>query len=177
MKIKCNACELKIISKEEYNEYFALISNNRNRLKNYFPKTIHSVQNLEQAQKHLIKVIQKFENKEIYPFGVYKKETLIGWISIKNIDWRIPKGELGYYIDEINQGKGIIGSAVKEIIKFAFENLKMEKIYIKTGIDNIGSKKIAIKNGFQQEGILRSEFRLNNGELIDIIYFGKLRDA
>jgi len=51
----------------------------------------------------------------------------------------------------------------------------LKKIYTRTGIDNIGSKGFAIKNKFNQEGFLRNEFRLDNGKLIDLVYFGKLK--
>lgn len=175
MKLKGEKCELKIISIEDLEAYYTLINNNRDRLKSYFPKTIESTQNLQEAKNHLSKINQKFVNKEIYPFGVFKNKLLIGWLSLKNIDWRIPKGELAYFIDKKYEGNGIISSALKEIIKFAFNELKMEKIYTRTGSDNLGSKKLAIKYGFKQEGILRNEFRLN-GELIDTIYFGKLKN-
>ena len=175
MKIKLENFELKIITASEYEAYFVLIDNNRKRLKTYFPKTVGAVKDLEQAKAYLKKICQKNIDKEIYPFGVYRNNNLVGWISIKNMDWRIPKGELGYYIDESNQGQGIISEGVQAIVKYAFEDLKVEKLFIRTGLDNVGSQKIALKNGFKKEGVLRSEFRIDNGELVDTNYFGLLR--
>lgn len=176
MEIKCENFSLKIISEKEYEAYYALINNNRERLKPFFPGTLKAVQSLDHAKVHLTNLHQKLKNKIFYPFGIYESEKLIGWISIKNIDWRILKGELGYYIDESSEGKGIISQSVNEVVKFAFDELEMEKIFIRTGPNNLGSQRVAIKNGFIKEGVLRNEFRKESGELIDTIYFGKLKN-
>lgn len=175
MKIECKSFSLKIISENEHKAYFTLIDTNRNRLIRYFPNTVRSVQTSKQARNHLIKIHKKHQEKGIYPFGIYQNDTLIGWISIKNIDWRIPKSELGYYIDKSYEGKGIITNAVNEIVTYSFENLGIEKIFLKIGTDNIGSQKVATKNGFLKEGVLRKEFRIENGDIIDLAYYGKLR--
>ena len=175
MKITCEGFYLKIISEDEYRNYFHLIERNRERLLSSFPRTLSSVRDLEQAKGQLEKILSGYSIKEIYPFGVYREESLIGWISIKNIDWRVSKGELGYFIDEAFQGQGIVSEAVKEIVEYAFNELGMEKIFIRTGPDNIGSQKIALKNGFTKEGVLRKEFKVDGGELIDTVYYGKLK--
>ncbi len=175
MKIISEGFILGIVDFENYHKYYELIDNNKDRLKGYFPKTIKAVQNSEMAKDYLKKMFVRYSNKEIYPFGVYINEELIGWISIKNIDWEIGKGELAYYVDKSNQGHGIISKAVKEIVNFSFSKLELEKLFIRTGPDNVGSKKIALKNGFKEEGVLRNEFRIGNGELIDTIYYGLLR--
>jgi RimJ/RimL family protein N-acetyltransferase len=40
---------------------------------------------------------------------------------------------------------------------------------------NTGSKRVAEKNGFSKMGILKKDFRIPNGELIDLIYFERNR--
>jgi len=175
MNFKNNIFNLRILTKEEYREYFHLLKDNRDHLKDFFPGTLKAAATLELAQDELIKMEESYKGKQLYPFGIFIEELLIGYACIKNIDWRVPKGELGYFVAESHQGKGIISEAIKEIINHAFNELKMEKLFIRTGPQNIGSQKIALKNGFQKEGVLRSEFRVSNGELIDTVYFGKLR--
>ncbi len=175
IKIECKHFDLRIISQDEYKAYFTLVDTNRDRLTRYFPNTVKSVKSPEQAKNHLIKIHKKNQEKGIYPFGIYKNDTLIGWISIKNIDWGIPKCELGYYIDKSYEGKSIISNAVQEIVGYSFENLGIEKIFLRIGANNIGSQKVATRNGFLKEGILRKEFRIENGEVIDLVYYGKLR--
>jgi len=174
MKIISDGFILKIIEVKEFEDYFNLITRNKNRLSDYFPKTLKAVSDLKHAKIHLTNLIHQHKNKEIYPFGIYVNEILVGWISLKNVDWKIKKGELGYYIDTSFEGKGITSLAVQEITNFAFQTVVLDKVFLRTAPANIASQRIAIKNGFQKEGILRKEFKLQNGELIDTIYFGKL---
>jgi RimJ/RimL family protein N-acetyltransferase len=87
----------------------------------------------------------------------------------------IAKCELAYFIDKEFEGKGIISKAVGKVIGFCFGELMMNKITICTSKINIASQRIALKYGFQEEGILREEFRSGEGVLEDIIYFGLLK--
>jgi ribosomal-protein-serine acetyltransferase len=50
---------------------------------------------------------------------------LIGIIFIKNINWRIPEYELGYFIDKAYEGQGIMTKIIDKAFKYCFEKLKM----------------------------------------------------
>jgi RimJ/RimL family protein N-acetyltransferase len=94
---------------------------------------------------------------------------------VKNIDRKIGKCELAYFVDKDFEGKGIITKAVGDLIAFCFTELLMNKITICTSPVNYASQKIALKHGFKQEGVLREEFKNGQGILEDIFYFGLLR--
>jgi ribosomal-protein-serine acetyltransferase len=53
--------------------------------------------------------------------------------------------------------------------------LLMNKVFICTSKINTASQRIATKHGFQQEGILREEFKSGDEMLEDIVYFGLLK--
>ena len=101
--------------------------------------------------------------------------SVIGQLAIKNIDWTIPKAELGYFIDQAHEGKGIVTEALQIVIQYAFADLKMNKLFLRTLVGNVGSQKVAEKNGFIKEGILRKEFKSGNNKLEDVVYYGLLR--
>ena len=121
--------------------------------------------------------IENEKNKENYYFYIRNSETknLIGYVCIKNIDTKISKCELAYFIDAAFEGKGIISKVVSQTIAFCFEDVMMNKVFICTSKINYASQRIALKNGFQQEGILREEFKNGEGILEDILYFGLLK--
>jgi len=168
--------ELKPISEDCYEKLFNLIDKNRLRIIRDFPSTCNEIQTKEEAKKYLIQSDEKREKKERYLMGINMGELLIGYINIKNIDWKIPKCELSYFIDEDYERKGITTSKIKQTLKFCFEELEMNKIYLRIGKYNNGSQRIAIKNGFKLEGELRKEFRTSQGELVDVLYFGLLKE-
>lgn len=162
----------KFIEVNEFNQFYDLIENNRQRLLDYFPNTSKEISSPEKAKNHLENCLLKRELKEQYLFGVFDSQKLVGYLNVKNIDWNLPKCELGYFIDLHHQGKGIMTEQVKSALLFCFENLKMEKVYLRIGQENTGSIKLAKRNGFKKEGLIRKDFRTATDELIDVAYYG-----
>ncbi|GEO09011.1 hypothetical protein SAE01_15070 [Segetibacter aerophilus] len=91
---------------------------------------------------------------------------------VKNIDWSVPKGELAYFIDAEQEGKGFTSNAVELVKNYAFEDLKIEKLYIKIDPRNLGSKRVAINNGFEKEGYFKHEYRTGYGDVTDVERYG-----
>ena len=154
--------------------FFDLINNNRKRLEDFFPGTISKNKSIEETMALIPGVISKAENRTYFSFIILDTRTArpVGYIDIKNIDWRIPRGELGYFIDEHYEGKGISTKAVSEIIKHCTHDLNFIKLFLRTHDSNTGSKRVAEKNGFIIEGLIRNDHRKTNGEIVDLIYYG-----
>ena len=168
---------IRLIEKEESDKFFELIERNRSRLKKYFPNTVREVGSKKDAAHHLLVSHEQMEKKEKYLFGLYCKDELIGYTNVKNFDWEIPKCELGYFIDEAYEGRGLMTKMVKNISDYCFEELKVLKVFLRIAKENQGSIKIAERTGFIKEGSLKKEFRLESGELIDVEYYGKINEV
>ena len=158
-------------------EFFKLIMKNKSHIEKTFPVTVSNCLDLDKAIGFIETNIQKEANNEGYYFYIRNTETniLIGYVCIKNIKQDILKCELAYFIDADFEGKGIISKAVSKTIDFCITELGMNKVYICTSKINKGSQQIALKHGFQEEGILREEFKNHQGVLEDIVYFGLLK--
>lgn len=158
-------------------EFYTLIKNNKSHIEKTFPVTLSSCLDLEKTTAFIENNIEKEKNKEGYYFYIRNSETknLIGYVCIKNVDNKISKCELAYFIDAAFEGKGIISNVVSQTLTFCFKDLMMNKVFICTSKINYGSQRIALKNGFIQEGILREEFKNGAGILEDILYFGLLK--
>ena len=158
-------------------EFFDLIHKNRNHINKTFPVTVSNCIDLEKTNEFIAKNILIEKQKTGYFFYIRNLETnnLIGYLGIKKIDYNISKCELFYFIDENFEGKGIISKGILDAIDFCFKELKMNKIFICTSKINFGSQQIALKNGFILEGILRQEFKNDEGILEDINYYGLLK--
>ena len=165
---------LQLLTLENADQLFQLIRKNESHLTKYFPGTIKENNTLEKTKSFLQTLLDKIEEKEYFPFGIFQNEKLIGLIQIKNFDWRIPQCELGYFLDKDYGGQGIITKMVGETIPYCFDTLELKKIYLRIDPENIGSNQVALKNGFELEGILRSGFRRGDGELVDVNYYGLL---
>ena len=170
---------LRPISKEDSRNYFSLIDSNRDRILKYFPKITNANKDIQSTISYIANRILSAEKKEFITLVISDDITkkIIGTILIKNIDWNIPKCELGFFIDQNYEGKGIITKSTSLVIENCFQAMKMNKIFIRAAEDNISSRRVAEKNGFIIEGVLRSDFKTFEGNLIDMIYYGLLRPA
>ena len=155
--------------------FFNLIEKNRIHLLTYFPITLKLTSDLWSTNKFIEDKITKFANKENFYFAVEIESKLIGAVSIKEIDWTVPKCEIAYFVDKDHQGKGITKKAVKWLTKFCFVELEMEKIYAKINPENFASKHVLERNGFVKEGTLKNDYRNGNNILTDSDYYGLLR--
>ena len=158
-------------------EFYKLIDKNKNHIGKTFPVTLANSDSAKKAENFLAVSLDKEKNKEGYYFYARHKKTnaLIGYLCVKTIDYRISKCELGYFIDEDFQGKGITSKMVANALDFCFDELRMNKVFICTSEVNLASQRIALKHNFKQEGILRDEFRNGDGELQNTVYFGLLK--
>jgi ribosomal-protein-serine acetyltransferase len=94
-------------------------------------------------------------------YSIWVKEEFAGLIGFNEIDWTNKKTELGYWLAEKMQGKGIITLCAQKLINYAFLKLKLNRIQIKVAVGNERSMAIPKRLGFQFEGVERS------GELIE----------
>lgn len=158
-------------------EFYYLIEKNRNHIEKTFPATLANCLDLEKTKQFIALNKGKENHKEGYFFYPRdtKTNTLIGYLCIKSIDTNKAKCELGYFVDEDFQGKGITSKLVSETLDFCFNTLKMNKVFICTSKINKASQQIALKHHFIQEGILRDEFKSSDGTLEDVVYFGLLK--
>jgi ribosomal-protein-serine acetyltransferase len=158
-------------------EFYKLIENNKNHIEKTFPVTLVNCADLEKTVDFIANNIEIEKRKDGYYFYIRNSTTndLIGYVCIKNINKTILKCELAYFVDAAFEGKGIISKAVLQTIAFCFNELMMNKIFICTSKINLASQRIALKHGFQQEGILREEFKNGDGVLEDINYYGLLK--
>ena len=66
--------------------------------------------------------------------------------------------------------------AARRVIRFAFDELKLEVLMIRTSETNIRSQRVIEKCGFTYEGTLRRAYRLYNNEIREVRCYSMLRE-
>ncbi len=155
-------------------QLYDLLQANRVYLEDAFPSTLSENSSKEKSEWYVRVRLAKWLLQEEYCFGVWDNDSakLIGFIRLFRIDWHIPKSEVGFFIDRDFSSKGIMTEVLLVIIKFAFSQLKLEKISLRTAMDNYASQRLARKCGFRREGDLRADFKKTSGEIIDVMVLG-----
>lgn len=86
------------------------------------------------------------------------EEGCIGTIGLKNFDWIGRQAELYISIGRKgDRGHGYGCDAVKTLVRFAFEQLNLHRIYLHVFASNQSAIRCYEKAGFTAEGILRQQ--------------------
>lgn len=100
--------------------------------------------------------------------------TYIGNIELRDLDLRCGCAEIGIVIGESSYiGKGYGKDAIKTICHFAFEDIRLHRLYVKVLASNPRALKTFEDCGFHQEGIEREAF-FQNGKYWNIHILGLL---
>lgn len=166
------------LGQQHADSLFQLVDNNRQYLLEYHPVTVNSITDVEAASAFIDVKLSELADKKSFWFVVTTNDNLvIGCVFLFNIDWRLPKGELVYFIDEAYQGQGIIFRSIKWLVEYSFKELAIEKLLIRINPANIKSQKVALKNGFIKEALLKRDWRNGFGEITDTEYYGLWRTS
>lgn len=102
-------------------------------------------------------------------------DDYLGTVSLKNIDYSARNAEYAISFCSASHGTGAAAFATKEILKYAFETLKLERVYLNVIPENIRANRFYEKMGFVFEGEFRSHI-LINGKLRNLCWYSMLRD-
>lgn len=102
--------------------------------------------------------------------------SYVGTIKLDKLNLNNKSAELGLMIGEKGLWNKQIGSkAAAVLLKYAFEDLHLHKVWGGTDEYNIAMQKLFLKAGFKQEGRLR-QVNYFNGRYSDNFYYGILRE-
>lgn len=107
----------------------------------------------------------RVETGQVAQFIIVDNETGkdIGTTFIRDIDYKNKKGEYGIFIGEvIAKGKGLGTEAGKLTLEYAFNELKLHKVFCRVFTENKGAIKADLKAGFIQEGLLKEDIFVDN---------------
>lgn len=113
-----------------------------------------------------------------YPFFIFRNEdaALVGGLTIANVRRGVAQaGNLGYWMGAAYAGRGYMTAAVRALLPFAFESLKLHRVEAACIPANLASVRLLEKTGFLREGRARGYLCIN-GSWQDHLLFARLRD-
>lgn len=96
--------------------------------------------------------------------------TTAGSVGIHGIDYANGRGEIGYWLSEEHQGRGVMTRAVRAIVDYAFSGLDLNRIEIRAQPENRKSRAIPERLGFREEALLREDLRHPDGYVDHVVY-------
>lgn len=130
----------------------------------------------ERAVNFVKSAQESAEKKETFHFAIVDDaDQYMGTISLKEIDWDAKVAEYAISLRSVAQGKGYGSQATKEVLKYAFENLNLNRVFLNVLSDNESAIRMYKKCGFKYEGEFRNHISVR-GTIKSLKWFSILKD-
>jgi ribosomal-protein-serine acetyltransferase len=106
-------------------------------------------------------------------FAIYYRDQFAGLIGLKDTDYANLKTEIGYWLSEPFQQKGIITLSCNKLLEYAFQELNMNRVQLKAATGNAKSCSVALRLGFTLEGVER-DGELHSRGFVDLNVYSLL---
>ena len=132
---------------------------------------------LAYTREYLQFVATHYEIGDFFDWAVVwrDQDKMIGTCGFTRLDYTHNVGEIGYVINPLFRGMGIAGEAVREVMRFGFEVLGLNRIEAKFMEGNAASLRVMEKTGMTFEGFRRKSMKIK-GKYETVGYCSILRD-
>lgn len=168
-----NHISLELLNEMHAPIIFEMVNKNRANLRQWL-SFVDKMESIAFAETFIKGSMQRNDLGTEYAFIIFQDDIAVGRIGVYKIDQQHKIGEIGYWLVEEMQGKGIITIASKAMIKFCFDDLLLNRIEIKCATDNTKSQAIPVRLGFSKEGIIREGEWLHD-KYIDLFLYSLLK--
>ena len=162
---------LKVVEPKDAEIIFNTIDNEREYLKEWLPfvEETHDISYTKTFIEHTIAA-----DSSDLTFTISYKNQFVGIIGLKDTDMGNRKTEVGYWLSEKFQRKGIVTRSCRALIEFAFNDMNLHRIQLKAATKNFKSQAVAERLGFILEGIER-DGELHSHGFVDLNVFSLLK--
>ncbi len=152
---------------------FQTIDRDRSFLSNWLP-FVAFTKDVSDTEKFILSIVGQKGKRRDDVYSIWYNEEFAGLIGFKETDWINQKTELGYWLAQKLQGKGIMTMCVRTLVQFAFQKLGMNRVQIKVARENKKSAAIPQKMNFSFEGTER-EGEKHESKWLDLDVYSLLR--
>ena len=144
--MKTNNLRIRKFCNEDFDDFAELI---RDKMASEYAIYDHPFPTDDEMLKNILGYFSSTD--EFYAVELLSTNKVIGFVSLNNCEEQGVRN-LGYCIHTQYQGKGYGTEAVDEIIRYAKEELKINKLIAGTAKDNIPSVRLLSAVGFKKIG-------------------------
>lgn len=133
---------------------------------------------MDMEEKWYQDMLQKPSEEHVLAVEIKMEDgwRLAGTTGLHHVDWKNRIGEFGIMIGDKNQwGKGYGFDATVLMLRYAFQTLNLNKVFLYAIETNTRGIRVYEKAGFTHEGRLRQDIH-KNGRYLDVFVMSVLRD-
>lgn len=164
-----NELQLALIQESFAPRYVELVSEQKEYLSQWlaWPAFCHAEQDFKLFAQRMLH--DYADGKSMTCAIIYQGE-IVGNCSFNTINHDTKRAEVGYWLSQPHQGKGIITRVVTKLIDIAFNELKLEKVELSAAKDNLASRAVAERVGMTLEGIITNAEKVGDRILDHAVY-------
>jgi len=131
---------------------------------------------VELSERYACDVREKFIARQEFAFiALTTAGEHVGNCGIHEIDWNVPKCEIGWWGRTSMLGRGFMTEATGALLAFAFDTLYMRRVSALPEAVNERSCALCERIGMQLEGTLRNARVTPEGQLRDVRVYAAIR--
>lgn len=165
--------ELRLLEERHAPLLFALVDRQRQHLRQWMG-WVDATKSEDDVAAFIRGELERFSINKGFAAGIWVEGTLGGTISLHYVDWLARACEIGYWLGEEFQGRGIMTDAANAVTGHALTEMELNRVQIRCGVGNTKSSAIPKRLGFTRDGVLR-EAGLLNGRYVDLEVYSMLR--
>lgn len=154
--LKTRRLLLRLVKTSDAKEIFERYAGNPNVTRFLTWRPNRSATEVRQALKRIM--LRGYEKGDCLPWVITTLEdkAVIGMIELRPVRkaGQSHAAEIGYVLAEVEWGKGYMTEALKAVLAFGFEDLRLQRIAAYCDVANKASAKVLLKAGMKREGIL-----------------------
>lgn len=142
----------------------AIVSQANDRTISKCIPAIHYPYTADHARRWVNRTLRLAREDSACLFGIelVGREGLIGMMGLKNLNPLDRNGELEYWLGRRFRGKSYASDAMRSMLRFAFQDLGLHRVYAIVAAPNSPSVKLLERHDFVREAIWRDASWIDN---------------
>jgi ribosomal-protein-serine acetyltransferase len=165
---------LKTLEPGDADLLFSLIDANRSYLRQWLP-WVDTNSTVENSRLFILSTIDQQKMNLGFQCGIWYRGELSGIIGYHGFDWMNRNVEIGYWLGEKFQSRGIMTKACRALVDYAFHDFHLNRVQIRCATGNKKSNAIIERLGFINEGCTR-QAELLYDHYVDLFVYGMTSD-
>lgn len=151
---------LRLLEERDADELYRLIDANREYLARWLPWA--ATETADEVLAFIRSTRRQLADNNGIQTALIIDGRIAGVVGVHGISWTDRSTELGYWLAEAFQGRGLMTLAVRAYISHAFRVWDLNRVELRAAVDNARSRAIAERLGFRSEGVLRQAERVGD---------------
>jgi ribosomal-protein-serine acetyltransferase len=168
-----NDAYLELMQTRHSEQLFAMLKADWEYFREWMPNLPQDDYSVADSAGFIQNSLNRFAEGTEISAGIRQNERLVGFIGLKSINAQHRTANIGYFLSFDAQGAGLVTKACREMLDYAFGELKLNRVDIYCAAENVKSRAVAERLGFTHEGTLRDAQWLHE-KFVDLAVYGML---